>query len=276
MYLPHILLPTVALLFLIHATNSAEPEDKLWRKQLGDVVNLKMVNDTTNILNRKTAVQRLAIPYMRDCDEMFQAGHNESGLYILRPEKTRKLVVYCHMDGCNGWTVIQKNTLDTEITWSETWTTYKYGFGNLEADHWLGNEYISFITQQKWYKVRIALTDANDHHRYAEYDSFVLRNETDGYRVILGKYEGNAGDPLTSSQTKNMHDNMRFSAKDKDNDRSTIENCADIHGGGWWYDSCYNAQLNHKGGLYWSTLCDGNCKKSVIMVKPVHMYCHRV
>lgn len=213
---------------------------------------------------------------MRDCNEMFHAGHTESGVYIIRPEKTRKLVANCYMDGCDGWTVIQQNTHNTKITWSEDWTTYQFGFGNLEADHWLGNEYISFITQQKWYKVRIVLTDPNGHHRYAEYDSFVLRNETDGFRVVLGKYEGNAGDPLTASRTKNMHDNMRFSTKDNDNDRSAKYNCADIHRGGWWYDSCYDAQLNHKGGLYWSTLCDGNCKKSVIMVKPVHMHCHRV
>uniref|UniRef100_A0A8D2J4M0 Fibrinogen C-terminal domain-containing protein n=1 Tax=Varanus komodoensis TaxID=61221 RepID=A0A8D2J4M0_VARKO len=188
----------------------------------------------------------LAIRYMRDCDEMFQTGHTKSGLYIIQPENTRKLVVQCYMDGCNGWTVIQRNIQDTEITWSETWTTYKYGFGNLEGEHWLGNEYISLITEQKWYKVRINLVDASGNHKYAEYDSFALRNEKGNYRLMLGSYEGNAGDALSSSLTKNMHDNMQFSCKDKDNDRSTLENCASVHGGGWWYDSSGTLQSAHK------------------------------
>ncbi|KAL8183117.1 UNVERIFIED_CONTAM: hypothetical protein K2H54_018093, partial [Gekko kuhli] len=126
---------------------------------------------------------------MRDCDEMFQTGHTESGLYIIQPDNTRKLVVQCYMDGCNGWTVIQRNSFDTEITWSETWSTYRYGFGNLEEDHWLGNEYISFITRQKFYKVRISLVDANGDHKYAEYDSFILRNDSQGFLLKLGAYE---------------------------------------------------------------------------------------
>ncbi|XP_034984520.2 fibrinogen-like protein 1-like protein [Zootoca vivipara] len=274
MHPPNVLLATVALLFLIHVTSSLNEEQL--RKQLTEIVNLKLVRSVTEIRNWRILVERRAIPYMRDCDEMFQAGHKESGLYIIRPENARKLVAWCHMDGCNGWTVIQHNTHNTELTWSETWTTYKYGFGNLVGDHWLGTEYISLISQQKWYKVRINLVDAGGHHRYAEYDSFVLRNENDEYTLKLGTYEGNAGDSLTSSKAKNMHDNMRFSCKDKDHDRSTKENCADIHGGGWWYDSCFDAQLNRKGGLHWGTLCDENCRSSVIMLKPIHMYCSRV
>ncbi|XP_053141299.1 fibrinogen-like protein 1-like protein [Hemicordylus capensis] len=276
MYFPNVLLATVVLLFLIHVASPEDKTEKLLKYQLNEIVNIKMVNDTSNILNWNSILQRIAIPYMRDCDEMFQHGHTESGLYVIRPEKSRKLVVWCHMDGCNGWTVIQRNSYDTEITWSETWTTYKYGLGKLEKDHWLGNEHINFITEQKWYKVKIELVDAKGSHKYAEYDSFILRNESDGYRVSLGSYEGNAGDPLTDPLNKNMHDNLRFSCKDQDHDRSTLENCADVHGGGWWYDSCYNALLNRKGGLYWSTLCDGDCKESVIMLKPIHMYCSRV
>ncbi|XP_042314580.1 fibrinogen-like protein 1-like protein [Sceloporus undulatus] len=275
MYPHQILLAILAFISLSRVTNS-EDVDAALRKQLKEVANLEMVQNASEIMNWRDLVLRSAIPYMRDCDEMFQAGHRESGLYIIRPDNARKLVVQCYMDGCNGWTVIQHNTHDTEITWSETWTTYKYGFGNLEADHWLGNEYISLITQQKWYKVRIRLVDADGNHKYAEYDSFVLQNEDNGYALKLGTYEGNAGDSLSNSRLKNMHDNMKFSCKNQDNDRSTLDNCANVHGGGWWYDNCFNAQLNRKGGLHWSTLCEENCRRSVIMLKPIHMYCTRV
>ncbi|XP_048340468.1 fibrinogen-like protein 1-like protein [Sphaerodactylus townsendi] len=266
----------VALLFASRVTSSEELSDNEWRKHLSDVSNIDKVKNASEIVNRFSAIGRTAIPYLRDCDEMFRTGHTHSGLYVIRPDNTRKLVVQCYMDGCDGWTVIQKNSDNTEITWSETWTTYQYGLGNLESDHWLGTEYISNITRQKWYKARIELVDAIGNHRYAEYDSFLLGNEDDGYRLRLGTYEGNAGDSLTSSQTKNLHDNMRFSCKDKDFDRSTVQNCADVHGGGWWYDSCFDAQLNRKGGIHWGTLCDENCRKSVIMLKPIHMYCSRV
>uniref|UniRef100_A0A6J0UM27 Fibrinogen-like protein 1-like protein n=1 Tax=Pogona vitticeps TaxID=103695 RepID=A0A6J0UM27_9SAUR len=274
MYAPKVWLATVVLVFLIPVTFSAD--DAALRKQLSEVVNIHLVDNVTEILNWQNIVRRSGIRYKRDCDEVFQDGERKSGLYIIEPEHSRKLVVQCHMDGCNGWTIIQQNTYNTEITWSETWTTYKYGFGNLEGDHWLGNEYIRLITEQKWYKVRINLVDADNNHRYAEYDSFVLQDENHGYAVKLGTYEGNAGDSLSSSQLKNMHDNMKFSCKDKDNDRTTLQNCADANGGGWWYDSCQNALLNRKGGLHWTTLCHENCKKSVMMLKPIHMHCYRV
>ncbi|XP_003214965.1 fibrinogen-like protein 1-like protein isoform X2 [Anolis carolinensis] len=275
MYSPKILLAMLALLYLSPVTNSVDVEAKV-RKQLEEIENIDLVKNATEILNWRDVVQRKAIPYMRDCEEMFQAGHTESGLYIIRPVSTRKLVVQCYMDGCNGWTVIQQNTINTEITWSEDWTTYKYGFGNLEADHWLGTEYIRLITEQKWYKVRINLVDADGAHKYAAYDSFVVDSEENGYALKLGTYEGNAGDSLSNSGLKNIHDNMRFSCRDHDNDRSSLYNCADQHGGGWWYDNCFNAQLNAKGSIHWSTLCQQNCRKSIILLRPVHMFCNRV
>lgn len=61
MHLPHILLPPVVLLFLIHATNSetkAERANRLWRTQLSDIANLHMINDTSGILNLKANAQR--------------------------------------------------------------------------------------------------------------------------------------------------------------------------------------------------------------------------
>ncbi|CAM4627829.1 unnamed protein product [Lepidochelys olivacea] len=178
------------------------------------------------------------------------------------------------MDGGTGWTVIQRNSNNTELTWSEAWTTYKYGFGDLEGDRWLGNKFINLITKQKWYKVQINLLDAQGRQKHVEYDSFVMRNEEDFYQLKLGMYEGNAGESLSSSRTRNMHENMRFPAKDTDNDRSSLENCADVSGGGWWSDSCYDVQLNRRGALHWQTSCDS--RKSSMLLKPIHMYCSRV
>ncbi|XP_019409113.1 PREDICTED: fibrinogen-like protein 1-like protein [Crocodylus porosus] len=241
-------LAVFAVLLLICTSSSAEKTvEEVWKARLRDVVNLELVENVTAIRNLDDVLSRNVyhFTFKRDCEELFQTGHTKNGLYIIQPEGSRKLVVQCYMDGCNGWTMIQTNSHNTEITWTEAWTTYKYGFGNLEKDHWLGNEYIHLITKQKLYKVRIDLTNANGVPRYAEYDSFFLADEGDFYKLKLGMYEGNAGDSLSSPMTKNMHDNMRFSAKDRDNDRSSHTNCADVHGGGWWFDSSIRNPLGY-------------------------------
>jgi len=40
---------------------------------------------------------------------------------------------------------------------------------------------------------------------------------------------------------------MAFSTRDRDNDKDTSKSCAKSRKGGWWYNKCYNANMN---GLY--------------------------
>ncbi|KAM9272424.1 fibrinogen-like protein 1-like protein [Morus bassanus] len=206
----------------------------------------------------------------KDCSEV-PAG-SPSGVYIIHPKGLHPIVVYCEMNMTDGgWTVIQRNRQSTEVTWAESWSTYKYGFGNVQTEYWLGTEYIHQISKQKVYQVRFVIWDAANNASFAEYSLFNVEDESQGYRLRLGTYSGSAGDAMASSSPSTMHDNMKFSAKDLDQDTYS-GNCASSYGGGWWYSACYSVRLNVKGGMTWGSLCNGNCKASAILIKPT-TYC---
>ncbi|XP_017694644.1 PREDICTED: fibrinogen-like protein 1-like protein [Lepidothrix coronata] len=206
----------------------------------------------------------------KDCSEIPRGSH--SGVYIIQPKGLHHLVVYCEMNVTHGgWTVIQRNQRDTPVTWAESWSTYKFGFGNVRTEYWLGTEYIHQIAKQKVYQVRFVIQDSADTISFADYNLFSVEDESHGYRLRLGAYNGTAGDAMTSDNPNNMHDNMKFSTKDRDQDTYS-KNCAYSYEGGWWFSSCYSVRLNYKGGMTWGNLCKGNCKSSLILIKPAS-YC---
>ena len=65
--------------------------------------------------------------------------------------------------------------------------------------------------------------------------------------MTIGDYSGTAGDAMfdTGDSYVNLN-NMRFTTKDNDNDEHSSVNCATSYDdrGGWWYNSCMNANLN--------------------------------
>ncbi|XP_076211009.1 fibrinogen-like protein 1-like protein [Aptenodytes patagonicus] len=206
----------------------------------------------------------------KDCGEI-PAG-SPSGVYVIQPTGLHPIVVYCEMNVTDGgWTVIQRNRQSTEITWDESWSTYKYGFGNVHTEYWLGTEYIHQISKQTVYQVRFVIWDATNNINFADYNLFSLEDESHGYRLRLGTYSGLAGDAMATNSASTVHDNMKFSAKDRDQDTYS-GNCASSYGGGWWYSACYSVRLNVKGGITWGSLCNGNCKASAVLIKPAP-YC---
>nr|XP_013812136.1 PREDICTED: fibrinogen-like protein 1-like protein [Apteryx mantelli mantelli] len=203
-----------------------------------------------------------------DCSHLHSSS--PSGVYVIQPAGAPPRVVWCDMDTeGKGWTVIQRNTYNTEITWKETWTTYKYGFGNVRADYWLGTEYLHLLTQQNAYKVRFVVENKSNVTHYAEYDIFSVEGEASGYPLRLGRFSGEGEDYLTTYHTRygGIHDNMKFSTSDRDQDQAS-GNCASSYGG-WWYDKCQNILLNAKNYILWPGICNsGDCKSSLILIKP--------
>ncbi|TRY54406.1 hypothetical protein DNTS_023683 [Danionella cerebrum] len=192
----------------------------------------------------------------KDCLEALEDGHTNSGMHLVKPENTNKLMqVWCDQrQDPGGWT---------------------QGFGNIDGEYWLGLENIYWITNQGTYKLLVTLEDWSGRKTFAEYASFRLEAESDFYRLRVGRYHGNAGDSLT------WHNGKQFTTLDRDHDVYT-GNCAHYQKGGWWYNACAHSNLNgvwyrgghyrsrYQDGVYWAEFRGGaySLKKVVMMIRP--------
>lgn len=201
--------------------------------------------------------------FPRDCADIYKQGIRENGIYTVQPIALRQpFEVYCDMvtDG-GGWTVFQRRQ-DGSVDFNRTWQEYKQGFGSLQGEHWLGNEFLHSLTRTGQHALRIELEDWYGVKRHAVYRKFKVASEQNKYRLTAREYHGNAGNALSYSRNYN-HDHKYFTTFDSDNDNYTSGNCGMYYGAGWWFDTCLAANLNgryHKGrytgvtsGIYWGT-----------------------
>ncbi|PVD32785.1 hypothetical protein C0Q70_08231 [Pomacea canaliculata] len=203
-----------------------------------------------------------------NCDEVVrQGGMQFQGDYyiMIKPDGiTRPFRVLCQTLNNSGWTVIQKRK-DGSVDFFRNWQEYKKGFGNLEGEFWLGNDYIHHLSVQEPTMLRIEMIDWDDKTYTALYDTFTIENEKNLYRLHIGSYHGDAGDSLKSHWEN--HDGMPFSTKDRDNDGRYYDSCAEHFHGAWWFNNCFDSHLNgkyyHKGfhknyfqrdGIQWNTI----------------------
>ena len=204
-----------------------------------------------------------------DCSDLLKSGKTQSGVYPIDPDGKGSFDVYCDMrtDG-GGWTVFQRRQ-DGSVDFYRGWNDYKSGFGNLRAEFWLGNDKIHRLTASRASNLRVELEDWNGARVYAKYGRFNIGDEQAQYRLEVSSYSGTAGNSLA------YHNNMAFSTKDRDHDRS-IGNCAVTYTGAWWYKSCHESSLNGKygsnqghKGLHWYHLRNGiSLKFSEIKLRP--------
>ncbi|XP_030845806.1 ficolin-2-like [Strongylocentrotus purpuratus] len=162
---------------------------------------------------------------------------NVSGVYSIDPGIPMN--VYCDMetDG-GGWTVFQRR-IDGSVDFFRSWSDYKGGFGSVSSEHWLGNEKIHRLTDQKTYELRIDLEDLDGNTRYANYVIFKMADRTGLYNLTVRGFSGTAGDGLR------YHDGQRFSTPDRNS--AKYSNCAAKYRAGWWFKNCFASNLN---GVY--------------------------
>ena len=177
---------------------------------------------------------------VRDCQELFSAGFKKSGVYTVNPTNKASFEVFCDMktDG-GGWTVFHKR-FNGAWDFYRGWEEYNNGFGDIRGEFWLGNEKIHQLTEIPS-QLRVEIKTKSDVDKYAKYSTFTVANEASNYTLFVGFYSGTANDRLT------YHNGMAFSTKDRDNDEYD-DNCAVNHKGAWWYDSCFDSNLNSNYG----------------------------
>lgn len=159
------------------------------------------------------------------CDELpFDA---KSGVYNFTDAKDFKLR-YCR----EHWTIIQRRDNFADLqNFTLPWIEYKFGFGDVDRDFWIGNEFIYDMSNRKNLMLRVELEDFEGNTAWAQYSFFKLASERDNYKLFVGGYSGNASDALSS------HSNSSFSTYDMKNDAApSCCPCSLSYGGGWWFN----------------------------------------
>ncbi|KAG7227728.1 hypothetical protein INR49_029493 [Caranx melampygus] len=223
-------------------------------------------------------VQQALLP--TDCSDIYKAGSGLDGVYTIYPAgSTSPVQVYCDMsrdnidDSAEKWTVIQRRQ-DGTVNFYMKWDHYKTGFGSAAGEYWLGLETMHLMTQAKTYELRVDMEDFEGQRVFAQYSSFSVDPESEGYRLNLGGFvKGSAGDSLST------HNGQKFTTTDKDQDTHG-SNCARLAYGAFWYTACFHANPNgiytwgpspRAAGVQWNTFrgLEYSLKTMVMKIRPV-------
>ncbi|KAH8353630.1 hypothetical protein KR084_012332, partial [Drosophila pseudotakahashii] len=170
-----------------------------------------------------------------------------------------------------GWTVLMRRNDGSEDFYRD-WKDYKYGFGHLDNEFFLGLELFHALTYSEPQELMVVLEDHEGEIRYQHYDNFRIGPWTNIYTLeSVGSSYGDAGDSLRAQL------GMKFSTKDRKNDIDEEKNCAVHYKGAWWYYFCHESALtgvygdsSYGQGVLWSSWHGFNysLKRAVMMIRP--------
>ena len=150
--------------------------------------------------------------------------------------------VYCNMttdDG--GWIVIQRNRINSQLSFNKNWREYEEGFGNLNKDFWAGLELIHTLTQRGQWEMRVDYQKYDKTWSYLHYNQFSVGSGSEEYPLTVGGFTGVGTDRFVHHPLNGM----KFTTPDNDNDKRS-DNCAAYHKSGWWYNNCHNININRQ------------------------------
>jgi len=134
--------------------------------------------------------------------------------------------------------LVRKEVGNPADYFDKTFAEYQKGF-SANGESWLGLDNLHRLTSQQDYKLKITMTDFDGKKYVAIYDQFKVGPAADGYRLTVGGFNdalSTLGDSITP-RGWNLN-GMKFTTKDRDQDRKTNGNCAQKFTGGWWYYRC--------------------------------------
>ena len=175
--------------------------------------------------------------YLPDCTEIFNNGNRQSGIYTIMPAASQvSFQVYCNLTG-GGWTYLQYR-FDGRLSFDKTMQQYIDGFGDLNAEFWLGLDKMHALTL-KPRKVELEVLTERNHWRSVRYTSFSVGGPTN-YTLDVTGYEHVGSYGLS---------NYTLSAN---NGRPFTRGCAGYNGYdfGWWFDYCSFTFINGIYGLH--------------------------
>ncbi|XP_060576322.1 fibrinogen beta chain-like [Ruditapes philippinarum] len=132
-------------------------------------------------------------------------------------------------------TKASKIDFETVDTLEEDFTRLRTAFTAEKSE--AASEYLSVLTSNGVYELRIEIEDFEGNSAYAKYSKFKIYPEEDNYKLEVSGYSGTAGNSLA------WHNGMMFTTFDRDHDKSS-SNCAKDWHGAWWYDNCHYSNLN--------------------------------
>ncbi|XP_060655305.1 ryncolin-1-like [Drosophila nasuta] len=132
----------------------------------------------------------------------------------------------------------------------------------MNSDFFFGLEKIHRITSLQRFELYIHMVSLNGSTYNDRYDDFKISDEDSGYKLSLGKFSG-----TIIEDAMRYHENMKFSTFDRDNDKYDNGNCGVDYKSGWWYEYCYNCNLNAPYGpdLHWMGY---EMKEAKMLIRP--------
>ena len=174
--------------------------------------------------------------------------------------------VYCDtVTAGGGWLVIQRR-IDGSVDFNRYWSEYEEGFGNLPTDDkdttgefWIGLHTLHCLTSEGQWELRIDYMLTNKTKGYLSYRHFRVGPASDDYLLSISGFSGNTTDPFLVQNNYQNLNGMRFTTRDRDNDKWSLNCAVDNVGnaGGWWYNGCTYFYLNHQYNYRYGVILNG-------------------
>ena len=180
-------------------------------------------------------------PIRSCCDlRIFPPDRVPTGVYKMSMGTFATANVYCDMTTDNGgWIVIQRNRKNSKVSFKRNWREYEQGFGDLNKDFWAGLELMHTLTQRGQWEMRVDYQKNDKTWSYLHYNQFSVGSASEEYPLTVGRFTGVGSDLFA------YHNGMKFSTPHNDNDKHS-DNCAARNKNGWWFNDCYNIDINRQ------------------------------